>query len=78
MDEICETGKNVYVCYGHKTYSEWSLILACMDCDSSNAVEETEGLNAFLKDHPGITGLVLKNLEPTVSKIWFSCISIPC
>lgn len=66
LERLLKGGKNVYVSYGHKNYGEWSLILACMACDETNAMDEVEGIKGYMKAHPGITGIVLRKLEPGV------------
>lgn len=61
---VCETGKTVYINYGRRTFEDWTSALSCV---GTNAVDETKGLNVFLKAHPGITGLVLRSFEPNAS-----------
>lgn len=66
LDQLCDTKKKVYVGYSHFTVAEWSFILACTACDDTNAVDEAKGINAFIKDHPGITGIFLRKLDQVV------------
>lgn len=63
MDELGLTGKNVYIIYSHRTNGEWGLILAGLACDDTNALDESIGINAFVKEHPGIKGLIIRNLD---------------
>lgn len=67
LDMLLKSGKNVYVNYGHQSYGEWSLILACLACDDENAMDEIKGIKGYMKDHPGIKGFAVRNLEPDVS-----------
>lgn len=66
LDMLCKSGKDVFINYGHDSYGYWTAALACMACDDMNAVDESKGLIAFLGEHPGIKGMMLRNLEPWV------------
>lgn len=68
LDKLRESGKNVYVNYErHGNYAAWGSVLDCIGQNGTNAAKEAESLNAFMEDHSGITGLLMKYLEPRVS-----------
>lgn len=69
LDMLCKSGKKVYVHFGHESFGEWSLTLACLSCDETSAVDEAAGINGYINCHPGITGFVLRNLVPDVSTL---------
>lgn len=61
LDILRESGKKLYVNFGRDNYTSWIKIL---NCDENSALKEAEGINAFISKHPGIKGLLLRNLEP--------------
>ncbi|VVC30422.1 Hypothetical protein CINCED_3A009258 [Cinara cedri] len=65
LDMLLKTGTPVFVYYGHITEQEWSQVLACdAGCSGGvNAKDEMEGIQAYLNEHQGITGLILTGLE---------------
>jgi hypothetical protein len=61
---MLKSSKNVFVIYGHATQEEWSQVLACEACNNgTNSQDEMKGLKSFLDQHPGIKGLLIRNLE---------------
>lgn len=71
LDMLLKSGKPTYVYYGHWTYQAWGYILACMTCNDMNALDEVEGIKGYLGEHQGITGFLLRNLEPDMASIDF-------
>lgn len=63
LDIFGKSGKKLYVNIGHNSWENWTTIL---DCDGQSALKEAERINSFKSDHPGITGLLLRNLEPSL------------
>ena len=52
----------------HKTREEWTQVLGCGQSMEVNANDEMKGIKAFLDQYPGIKGLIIGCLEPTVNE----------
>jgi len=52
----------------HDNREEWTKVLGCDNSSKFNADKEMEGIKTFLDDNPGIKGLIICSLEPTVSE----------
>lgn len=60
--------------YSHTSFSQTTSIL---DGGSTCAMNEINNLNGFMEYFPGITGIVISDLDAVVSIIWFNDVSIP-
>lgn len=49
--------------FGRNNYGSWAEFL---DVDGINAMKQADFLKNFITEHPGLTGLMLINLEPTI------------
>lgn len=68
LDLLLKNGKPVYVFFGMDTQEIWAQILGCDGSDGLTAAyKDMEGLKTYMEAHPGIVGLVLKQLEFDVS-----------
>lgn len=63
MDILSHFGKPLFVNIGHDGFLEWTAIL---DCDGKNALKDATGIKNFFSKYQGITGLLLRSLEPEV------------
>ncbi|XP_026820673.1 uncharacterized protein LOC113559229 [Rhopalosiphum maidis] len=64
LDLILKSSKNVFIFYGHHTEEEWAQVLNTEnDHKEKKLNEEMKALKTYLDQHPGIKGLIIKNLE---------------
>lgn len=58
-----QSGKKLYVNFLRMHYDDW---IKLMECVEENALKDAKGINDYTSNHPGITGLLLRRLEPYV------------
>ncbi|KAL4134923.1 hypothetical protein QTP88_006605 [Uroleucon formosanum] len=72
LDKVLAFSKPVYLYYSYANQLEWIQVLACEASDGgTNSSDEMKGLEAFLNEHPGITGVILTEFENNLMKSSF-------